>query len=142
MSIVNGSFDPAQNALNLILNVKQPIAENAANLRAAISQLTPNGLNNVGTVHFARFLFIEDDSKFLVFTSYDGNFVDYVRAFIKETGDMFNALLSFIELPDDVTILPVQDNEEAFVNFVLQNDVKSEAFYSGYPKLTVLNIVG
>jgi hypothetical protein len=142
MSIVNGSFDPAQNALNLILNVKQPIAENAANLRAAISQLTPNGLNNVGTVHFARFLFIEDDSKFLVFTSYDGNFVDYVRAFIKETGDMFNALLSFIDLPDDVTILPVQDNEEAFVNFVLQNDVKSEAFYSGYPKLTVLNIVG
>jgi hypothetical protein len=142
MSIVNGSFDPAQNALNLILNVKQPIAENAANLRAAISQLTPNGLNNVGTVHFARFLFIEDDSKFLVFTSYDGNFVDYVRAFIKETGDMFNALLSFIELPDDVTILPVQDNEEAFVNFVLQNDVKSEAFYSAYPKLTVLNIVG
>jgi hypothetical protein len=142
MSIVNGSFDPAQNALNLILNVKQPIAENAANLRAAISQLTPNGLNNVGTVHFARFLFIEDDSKFLVFTSYDGNFVDYVRAFIKEIGDMFNALLSFIELPDDVTILPVQDNEEAFVNFVLQNDVKSEAFYSAYPKLTVLNIVG
>ncbi|MFT6779979.1 MAG: hypothetical protein ACJAV1_003925 [Paraglaciecola sp.] len=55
---------------------------------------------------------------------------------------MFNALLSFIELPDDVTILPVQDNEEAFVNFVLQNDVKSEAFYSAYPKLTVLNIVG
>jgi hypothetical protein len=36
MSIVNGSFDPAQNALNLILNVKQPIAENAANLRAAL----------------------------------------------------------------------------------------------------------
>ena len=142
MSIVNGSFDPNQNALNLVLNVKQPVAENAANLRAAISQLTPDGLNNVGTVHFARFLFLDNDSKFLVFTSYDGNFVDYVRAFIRETGDMFNALLSYVELPEGETILPVQQHEEAFVKFVQQNDVKSEAFYSAYPKLTVLNIVG
>jgi hypothetical protein len=142
MSIVNGSFNPTQNDLNLVLTVKQPITENAAKLRAAVAQLTPTGLNNVGTVHFARFLFLDNDSKFLVFTSYDGNFVDYVRAFINETGDMFNALLSFVELPDDVTILPVQQNERAFVNFVQQNDVKSEAFYSAYPKLTVLNIVG
>jgi hypothetical protein len=142
MSIVNGSFDPTQNDLNLVLNVKQPVAENAAKLRTAISQLTPTGLNNVGTVHFARFLFLDNDSKFLVFTSYDGNFVDYVRAFIRETGDMFNALLANVELPEGETILPVQQNEEAFVNFVQKNDVNSEAFYSAYPKLTVLNIVG
>jgi hypothetical protein len=140
MSIVNGSFDPTQSALSLVLKVKQPVAENAAHLQEALSQLTPDGLNNVGTVHFARFLFMDDNSKFLVFTSFDGTFTDYVNAFIDETGDMFNLLLQYVDTPEGVT--PVQQNREAFIDFVQKNNIKSERFYSAYPKLSVLDIVG
>ena len=132
-------LNPSQNALNLVLKVKEPIAQNAAALRVVLGKLTPEGLNNVGTVHFGRFLFMDDDTKFLLFTAYDGTFEAYVNDFINETGEIFNALGQFVEHPEGV--FPVQENRKGFIEFVREHDVKEEVFYCAYPKLSVLEIL-
>jgi hypothetical protein len=103
---VPGNFEPTQSTMNLILPVKEPIAENAMFLRAVLKHLDPAGLNRVGTLHFARFLFIDNDSRFLTFTTFDGTFANYINEFINEAGDAFNLILQYLYIPPDV--LPVQ----------------------------------
>jgi hypothetical protein len=132
-------FNPDQKALNLVLPVKAPIAENAAKLREVLTHLTPTGLNNVGTVHFGRFLFMNNDSQFLVFTAYDGTFEKYIEAFINETGDAFNAMLSFLDVPDGV--IPVESNRQAFYELIKDHDLKEEVFYCAYPEQSVIEII-
>lgn len=133
------NFNPSQNALSLVLKVKQPVADHAAKLREIACQLTPGGLNNVGTVHFARFLLINDDTTFLVFTEYDGAFEKYINDFINEVGDAFNAILSQVEVPDG--IIPVQQHRKEFTDFVRKNDHLTDALYCAYPNLSVLDIL-
>ncbi|YCM44584.1 cytochrome P450 [Verrucomicrobiaceae bacterium 227] len=133
-----GNLNPNQKALNLILKVKEPVAQNAAALRAVLKKLTPDGLNNVGTVHFGRFLLMENDTRFGILTEYDNDFGGYVTDFIVETGDVFNALLQFVEHPEG--LIPVEENREAFLNYVAEHDIPTEVFYSAYPTRTVQSI--
>jgi hypothetical protein len=44
-----------------------------------------SGLDNVGTVHFARFVIV-DDNYICMFSVYDGDFTKYIRDFIATIG--------------------------------------------------------
>ena len=73
-----------------------------------------------------------------VLTEYDGDFSTYITAFTTLVGDIFNALLAFM---DPAPPLPVQQNQAAFQAFVLANNLKS-GLYSAYPQCSVVNIWG
>ena len=89
-------------------------------------------------MHFARFVFLENNTKLAVITTYDGSFEDYINEFIDEIGDVFNALLAHMS---DASPLPVQQNRQAFLDYVRKNDLRAiEPFYSAYPQATVLDI--
>ena len=95
-------------------------------------------LDKLKTVHFARFVFLENNTKLAVITTYDGSFDEYINEFIDEIGDVFNALLAHMK---DASPLPVQQNRQAFLDYVRKNDLRAiEPFYSAYPKATVLDI--
>jgi len=95
-------------------------------------------LNKLNTVHFARFVFLEHNTKLGVITTYDGSFEDYVNEFIDEIGEVFNALLAHMA---DAPPLPVQQNRQEFLDYVRANDLRGiEPFYSAYPQATVLDI--
>ena len=95
-------------------------------------------LNKLKTVHFARFVFLDNNTKLAVITTYDGSFEDYINEFIDEIGDVFNALLAHVA---GAPPLPVQQHRKAFLDFVRQNDLRAiEPFYSAYPQATVLDI--
>jgi hypothetical protein len=95
-------------------------------------------LNRLGTVHFARFVFLGDD-QLAVITTYDGDFDTYINDFIDEIGDVFNALLEHV----DATLVPVQSHRAAFLKFVRNHDLRCVGpFYSAYPQRTALDIVG
>jgi hypothetical protein len=127
---------PVQNALNLMLTIKPGqtetilayLAENSSTINAALTQ--------VGTVHFARFLYIPNTQYLFVITAYDGDFETYLMAFTKILGDVFNKLLSCV---DPAPPLPVQDNPQAFSDFVQKNNLTS-GLYSAYPQCTVTQI--
>lgn len=77
-----------------------------------------SGLRNVGTVHSARFDIL--DNKLCLFSVYDGDFSAYIRDFIVIVGTFFNGLMAFVEDPPP---LPVEDNVEAFVDWVAARDL-------------------
>ena len=50
-------------------------------------------LNKLRNVHFARFVFLNNNTQLAVITTYDGAFEAYINEFIDAIGDIFNALL-------------------------------------------------
>ena len=127
-----------QSPLNLMLTVKSDsLPALAAYLEMPATQAAINSaLTQVGTVHFARFLLVPDTNILFVLTEYDGDFSTYITAFTTLVGDIFNALLAFM---DPAPPLPVQQNQAAFQAFVLANNLKS-GLYSAYPQCSVVNI--
>ena len=136
---------PVQNPLTLVMTIKSPTdAQMLAGLLAKIQSAPPalnpiwSALTKLNIVHFARFVFLEKNTKLAVITTYDGTFDDYINDFIDEIGDVFNGLLSHMS---DAPPLPVQQHRKEFLDYVRANDLRCiEPFYSAYPKATVLDI--
>ena len=134
-----------QNPLTLIMTIKSEADFNALSallhkIQSAPPEKNPiwTALDKLKTVHFARFVFLENNTKLAVITTYDGSFDEYINEFIDEIGDVFNALLAHMK---DASALPVQQNRQAFLDYVRKNDLRAiEPFYSAYPKATVLDI--
>ena len=134
-----------QNPLTLVMTIKsETSARELQGLLHKIQSAPPEknpiwtALNKLNTVHFARFVFLENNTKLAVITTYDGSFEDYINEFIDAIGDVFNALLSHM---NDAPPLPVQQNREAFLQYVRTHDLRAiEPFYSAYPRATVLDI--
>jgi hypothetical protein len=134
-----------QSPLTLVMTIKS--AQNHRELVALLTRMQsapPDknpiwvALNKLRTVHFARFVFLENNTKLAVITTYDGSFEDYINEFIDEIGDVFNALLAHMK---DAPALPVQKNRKPFLDYVRANDLRAiEPFYSAYPTATVLDI--
>src|SRR5580693_5647115 len=95
------SVQPSENVqrmMNLImpLNDKSPIGRAKAAL--AIAQNVDEifaGLDNVGTVHFARFLLLGD--YICMISVYDGDFSNYIRDFIATIGSVFDEVMKVVE---------------------------------------------
>jgi len=136
---------PVQNPLTLVMSIKsaadsQALAALLAKIQAAPPEQNPImvALTKLNIVHFARFVFLENNTKLAVITTYDGTFEDYINDFIDEIGDVFNALLSHMS---DAPPLPVQQHRAEFLAYVRTNDLRCiEPFYSAYPKATVLDV--
>lgn len=95
-------------------------------------------LNAIGTVHFARFVFIEN-RLLAVITTYDGEFERYIDAFIDAIGKVFDQLLAHVA---DAPPLPVSEHRKEFLEFVRKNDLTAiPPFYNAYPDLKVLDIL-
>ena len=146
------SDQPRQRPLSFIAPIKgdsEPsIQSNYEALRQLLEGVTPEGLNSVGTVHFGNFIFLEPATgtnggdyykKFALFTFYDGDFRTYVKDFVENVGDTFNALLSHL---DDVPegVIPVQRNIKGFGDYVEDHDQPVAKWYTAYPNKIVKDI--
>lgn len=136
---------PVQRPLTLVMKAKSALAFAELKLTVQALQALPEelnpvvkGLNKLATVHFARFVFL-DDRRLAVITSYDGDFDDYINDFINEIGDIFNNLIKFME---DAPPRPVQTYRKEFLQYIKDHDLGCVgAFYSAYPDRTVLDIL-
>ena len=129
---------------------------------AKSQQAIDAALAAVGTVHFARFVLFDASNNYLqpapappwyntgqfkiaVITEYDGDFTQYIQAFVNQLGDVFNMLLSFTS--DGQSLIPVQNNVAGFDAYVQSHDAsqqppnKAFGLYSAYPDCTVQNIL-
>ncbi len=129
-----------QNTLTLVLTIKSP--EDYDALTALLPQVRDqleNAFATINTVHFARVVFLDNNTKVAVITEFDGDFSTYVQDFAEHLGPVFDALFGHtVESPP----LPVEDPEnlQAFIDFSQQYNVAVPYFYSAYPDLTVINI--
>src|ERR1700758_4115527 len=114
--------DNVQHMMNLIMPLKDKSAVGRATAALAIAANKDEiyaGLDNVGTVHFARFVIVGDN--ICMFSVYDGDFTNYIRDFIATIGSVFDAVVSLVEGGEDV--IPSERNVEAFIQWVHEHDL-------------------
>lgn len=134
-----------QNPLTLIMRIKpepvDPPLSNATRMKEALIEFGKaggSGLSNDAKIHFARFVFLENDTQLAIITSYDFSFDDYIFTFLKNFGALFDSLFRYVE---DPPLSPVREHPQSFSHYVYKNDVKPFIFFSAYPDLSVVNIL-
>ena len=108
--------------MNLVMPLKDKSPIGRAKAAMAVAQNADEiyaGLNNVGTVHFARFVIVGDN--LCMFSVYDGDFTNYIRDFIATIGSVFDGVVALIEGGD--AVIPSESNVEAFIAWVHAHDL-------------------
>jgi hypothetical protein len=112
--------DNMQRAMNLIMPLRWTSVVARAELAEGLASATAEilaGLNNVGTVHFARFDLIGHN--LCMFSIYDGNMSGYLRDFIAALGPAFDMIMGFVKHPPTT---PVQENVDEFIAWITAHD--------------------
>lgn len=114
--------DNVQRMMNLIMPLKDPSPVGRARTALAIAANVDEifgGLDNVGTVHFARFLLLDD--YLCMISVYDGDFSNYIRDFIVTVGSVFDAIMTEVKGGD--AMIPTQEHVETFIDWVHDHDL-------------------
>ena len=128
-----------QSPLIVIMKVRTPVSEHAEKLKQVIKYGAPRiekKLRDAKHVHFAQFLFIENDSKLVLFTIYDRDFDSYIEHFALKIGPLFDRIFEHIQ---DAPPLPVNEFPKEFVDTIRRHNARpaGDYFFSAYPKADV-----
>jgi hypothetical protein len=112
--------DNLQTPMNLVMPLRTPLVAFRAGFGKMLFEAADEilaGLNNVGTVHFARFDIVQGN--LCMFSIYDGNFDGYIRDFIGTIGGAFDGIMGFVKDPAPT---PCGQNVDEFVAWVRSHD--------------------
>jgi len=107
-----------------------------AMLRERIASGGPTPLDEIGTVHFARWVVLPDDQDGgqLLFTSnFDGPWDDYIEDFAAQSAESFDAIYSNCEGWPERGARDV----DAFKAYVRKHEFPADVYYRAYPMATV-----
>jgi hypothetical protein len=131
-----------QNQLTLITVVREGQADRVRAVMSAIDSYArrlapPGSLIGISTIHFVRWLLLDEGRRLMMVSDYDGSWESYIDEFAELILSGLDAIweTSYGYPPDGARDLP------AFKRFLRSHQVPSEVFYSAYPEETVLNIV-
>ncbi len=88
------------------------------------------GAGQVGTLHNMRFVFLDDDTKLLFATAYDGEWDPYIDDFATKIPDFMDYLFSNVEGWPGIASPEVKD-------FIVGYQVPAEAWFVAHPNVTV-----
>lgn len=113
-----------------------PINPSAAKrMRAFLELLHPSlgnyGVDRVGTVHDMRFVFLDNDTKLLFCTAYDGDWDPYIDDFATKIPDILDLQFGEVEGWPGVRSPKVKD-------FIAKYQVPAYFWYVANPNLTVV----
>ena len=128
-----------QSPLIVIMKVRTPVSVHAEMLKQVIKYGAPRiekKLRDAKHVHFAQFLFIENDTKLVLFTIYDRDFDSYIEHFALEIGSLFDRIFEHIQ---DAPPMPVDKFPKEFVDTIWRHNARPAAdyFFSAYPLVDV-----
>ena len=115
------------------LTVIAPFAPGGAQrLRTVLRLLNGNfnGGRKVGTLHNMRFVFLDNDTKFLFATAYDGEWDPYIDDFATKIPDEMDVIFSAFEGWPGIHSPKVKD-------WIVKHQIPAEGWYVGHPDLTV-----
>ncbi len=127
-----GLRDGQISELTVIVPLKQGGAET---LRAFLASVKGRfaGADLVGTVHDMRFVILDNDTKLLFASAYDGDWESYITAFSTKIPDAMDALFSVVEGWPGIHSAAVKD-------FIAQHQISATGWYVAYPDATVARI--
>lgn len=145
-----------QNPLTLLLPIRNAEVYPLRKKLQALQPLLAIALDSIGIVHFARLVFLPGTNILAVITEFDGNFNDYILAFVRNEGvaAVFNEILNGVDdvnsppsVPQASKLVPVLKNTDGFIKFLDYYNYTSAAradsfaWYSAYPTLSVKQIL-
>ena len=104
----------------------------AQRLRGLLQLLEGNfrAADAVGTVHDMRFVFVDNDTKLLFATAYDGDFDPYIADFAAKIPNAMDLWLCNFEG------YPGMRNPSAAADWIFNHQIAAEAWYVNSPSLT------
>ena len=105
----------------------------AKRLRGLLELVEGNfrGADVVGTLHDMRFVFLENDTKLLFATAYDGEWDAYIDDFVTKIPNAMDLWLSNVEG------WPGIRNTNKAKDWIAEHQIAAEAWYVGSPNLTM-----
>ncbi|MER5708436.1 hypothetical protein [Streptomyces sp. NPDC002122] len=88
------------------------------------------GAGQVGTLHNMRFVFLDNDTKLLFATAFDGEWDPYIDDFATKIPEFMDYLFTNVEGWPGITSPDVKD-------FIVKYQVPAEAWFVAHPNLTV-----
>lgn len=104
----------------------------AARLRKFFGLVGGNlaGAGQVGTLHNMRFVFLDNDTKLLFATAFDGEWDPYIDDFATKIPEFMDYLFSNVEGWPGITSPDVKE-------FIVKYQIPAEAWFVAHPNLTV-----
>ena len=132
-----------QTPLQTVLPIRAPVDVHSQALRQVIAQGAPfieKVLQDSQMVHFASFMFLENDSKLVLFTMYDGDFDTYIGHFAKEFGHLFDRFFSHMAVQPP---MPIREHPFEFVQYLKRFVLPpvENYYFSAYPETPTHRIV-
>lgn len=131
-----------QNQLTLVTVVKPGHVDRVRAVMAAIDSYAkrlapPGSLIGVSTIHFVKWLVIDEGRRLMLVSDYDGSWESYIDEFAEMILSGLDAIweTAYGYPPDGARDVP------ALKWFLRSHQVPSEIFFSAYPEETVVNIV-
>jgi hypothetical protein len=132
----------SQNQLTLVTVVEYGRVNRVRAVMSAIDSYAkrlapPGSLIGISTIHFVRWVVIDDGRRLMMVSDYDGSWESYIDEFAEMILSGLDAIWETARgyPPDGARDVP------AFKWFLRSHQVPAEVFYSAYPRDTVLNIV-
>lgn len=99
-------------------------------------------LARVGTIHFARWVFLNDKKRLLFASNYDGSLSTYMDDFINKVGWGLNLVFSNgVGYPSSRwLVLDGSKDEQKFKYFLRRHQLATEVWYKAYPGLTAFDL--
>ena len=106
----------------------------AKRLRALLEVLGGNfqGADKVGTLHDMRFVFLDNDTKMLFATTYDGDWEPYIADFSTKIPDSLDVLFSNME-----GYPPKGMHDPAIGDWIASQQITADGWYVSNPNMTV-----
>ncbi len=131
-----------QNQLTLVTVVKPGQADRVRAVMAAIDSYAkrlapPGSLLGISTIHFVKWLVIDEGRRLMMVSDYDGSWESYIDEFAEMILSGLDAIweTAYGYPPDGARDVP------AFKWFLRSHQVPAEVFFSAYPDETVVNLV-
>ena len=110
--------------------------------KLAQTVFTTGNLGGIPTIHFARWLLIDDDRRLLFFSNYDGSWASYLGDFVDKANygltSVWSNTVNFP--PTHYLFFGGAQHIEAFKAWSRQSNEYAAVWYSAYPDATVRNI--
>ena len=99
-------------------------------------------LGGIPTIHFARWIIIDEGKRLLFFSNFDASWENYLGDFIDKAAGGLTAVWSNTAGFPKTRFLVMDGarDEQKFKEFVRGNQIRTQVWYSGYKDLTVNNI--
>jgi hypothetical protein len=103
---------------------------------------TKGKLARVGTIHFARWVFLDDRRRLFFGSNYDGSLDSYMDDFINKVAFGLNLVFSNgIGYPHtDFLINGGAKDERMFKNYIRRHQLPTDVWYKAYPGLTTFDL--